>query len=186
MIHLIDFLTESNKEQLGKLFDLSRTLDLSSINVKNVNLNDSDLLDRIAAPIIEFSIFDKFDRNTGDYGIFSKVSKAKAGSLWDFTAKLDKDSILGSKVEDLPFDKTLTFEIKAFKDGKAHNITLTKPQIEAIQASVEDVYFILVDYSTSGGDISINNVYFTDADTMKQVIGAKSVKSSAFKKIVLK
>lgn len=185
MRQLIDFINESNKEQLGKLFDLSRMFDLS-FNLSNIDLKDDDLLNRIAAPIIEFSVYEKFASNTDEWGIFSKVTKAKANSLWDFTAKLDEDSIMANQVEDLPFNQTLNFEIKAFKDGKAHNITLTKPQIEAIQGGVADVYFILVDYSISGGEINVNNVYFTDADTMKQVIGAKSVKSSAFKKVILK
>ena len=50
----------------------------------------------------------------------------------------------------------------------------------------DDVYFILVDYAVADGEYDIKNMYLTDAKTMKSVMGAKSVRSSAFKQIILK
>ncbi len=184
MKNIKQFISES-KESLNALFDFNHLIGKKSISVSSYDLNDNQLLENIAGPFIEYAIVQDF--KTKDHGdwfskLFSNVTWNKNSNLWDFSAILDEDLFNASDIEDLPFGQKLNFEVKAFK-GDPHNITLTKPQFNALET--DNVYFILVDYTVGNGKYNIENMYLTDGKTMKSVMGAKSVKSSAFKKIIV-
>lgn len=184
MKNLNEFLYE-NKESLNALFSLKNLIGSRSISLKQYDLNDNQLLQNIAGPFIEYAIVQDF--KSKDHGewyskIFNNVTWNKNSNLWDFSAELDDELFNTSNIEGLPFGQKLNFEVKAFK-GDPHDISLTKPQLDNLDNS--NIYFILVDYSIANGKYEINNMYLVDGPTMKSVMGAKSVKSSAFKQIIL-
>ena len=184
MKNISNFLKES-KESLNALFDFNQLIGKKSISVSSYDLNNDQLLENIAGPFIEYAIVQDF--KTKDHGdwmtkLFTNVTWNKNSNLWSFSAVLDEELFNASKIEGLPLGQKLNFEVKAFK-GDPHDISLTKSQFNQLES--DNVYFILVDYTVSNGKYNIENMYLTDGKTMKSVMGAKSVKSSAFKKIII-
>lgn len=173
-------------DSLNALFSFTNFVGQRTIIPNAYKLDDDQLLANIASPFIEYAIVQNFKaKDHGDWysKLFTKVTWNRSSSLWDFSAELDPELFNASNVQDLPFGKKLNFEVKAFR-GDPHDITLTKAQYNALDS--DDVYFILVDYAVADGEYDIKNMYLTDAKTMKSVMGAKSVRSSAFKQIILK
>ena len=165
-----------NAKSLKNLFDLIALLkNEEEININDYDLTNNILLEKIAGQLIEYIIFKKIEKLPQ----FDNI-KYTPNDIWDFTGKLNSSNL---KIDDqLPVDKELKFEVKSYKDGNVHNITLTESQRKNI--NLEDLYFILIDYSIVSSKIKINEFYLIDNKSMNSILGSKSVKKSLFDKII--